>query len=573
MAGLLFAVTEEPAEARNLVDLALPEMLHFPWLTARRFDSAHFSLALVLPNEVAPTLWHQTSDGWLIAIHGECYPGNRPISEPARIAEYIRQGLEGGGQQSLTGENGLYNIVAWAPQERVCYVVNDTIGALLLFYAQLPGGRVFASEPGAVEVVTGGGVDWEGLSSLLRIGYQADHRTTVAGIETLPGSTVVRYEVRPTSLVEQRFRVVKGMNHAQPTCREYVSLVEDAVRLRCLGPHPLCLPLTGGEDSRLLAGVAARLPLPTEAITLDGCQVQDTSVAADVALHLGLRHRTVSMDRNALSDHLNYMASAFSSTMDWHGAIYIPLFGSIDRRSNILLGFLGGTLAGSNVRRQKVSSRDLLETAEAHYHYRGVHGEPVRPRSEMPLALCPEDIPIQPTGAFPRELLTNLYGRQRRYTSMLVRLAWNFGRPVCPFADPRILDHAFALSRAELTSRSAQRRAFCAAFPDLARLRSGNDLLALRSHGLRALRSGLRGTAVSRLVRRWLPRFPITYDSGRLQPLLDRGMFALTGPQRSFVERWRSHESTFGGLALVSAAASLPANFDSLGKVLGLEEP
>src|SRR5207237_1169553 len=110
----------------------------------------------------------------------------------------------------------------------------------------------------------------------------------------------------------------------------------------------------------------------------------------------------------------------------------------------------------------------------------------------------------------PAELLTNLYGRQRRYTSLLLRLAWNFGRPVCPFADARLLAHACASSRTELAGRQSRRSALCAAFPVLGQMESGNDLLSLRAHRLRQLRSILRGTAVSRLVRRLLPRFSIT---------------------------------------------------------------
>jgi asparagine synthase (glutamine-hydrolysing) len=553
MAGLLFAITHAPAEAGGLVEQALPNMLHFPWLKVHRFDQAHFSLALILPDELQPTLWHESPDGSLVVAHGEYYPNDERITDPGHAATQIRQRLELASGGALTSENGLFNLVAWEAEQRVCHVVNDVSGALLLFRGQRPGAYVFASEPGAVNALTAGRVDRVGLTSLLQIGYQADHRTIIEGVEVLPASSVFRYEIRERQVLEARGEFTLEPSRVALPTRDYVSLVETSVALRCADTRRLCLPLSGGDDSRLLAGVASRLGLPLEAITSESCQIWDAKVGAEVAARLGLPHHVIPMQASALVDDLDLMRSTFSGTADWHGSWYLPMLKAVPRGSSIVLGFLGGALAGANVQRNVASEGCLLQQAQSHYRYgRGV-GQHVRAATER-VALQPERMPFQ-SACLP-ELVTNLYGRQRRYASLLLRLAWNFGRPACPYTDRRVVAHARSLSRRELTGRRLQRQALCSAFPELGRMTSANDLLAPSAHRLRALRRLLQSTAISRVVRRRMPWFPRTYDAARLRPMLDQATRLLDRSCHAVFDRWQNAGSPFGGLALLAVLAS-----------------
>ncbi|HED52866.1 MAG TPA: hypothetical protein ENJ00_01520 [Phycisphaerales bacterium] len=81
-------------------------------------------------------------------------------------------------------------------------------------------------------------------------------------------------------------------------------LIRDAVRSCSDADVPIALLLSGGVDSGLLAGVSAELGLDISAVTVrmpaDRCD--ESSVAAEIASHTGLRHHIVGCDSEPADD-------------------------------------------------------------------------------------------------------------------------------------------------------------------------------------------------------------------------------------------------------------------------------
>jgi len=119
----------------------------------------------------------------------------------------------------------------------------------------------------------------------------------------------------------------------------------------------------------------------------------------------------------------------------------------------------------------------------------------------------------------PLEFLVNLFTRQRRYTSYLPRLAWNFGAPVCPFADRRLIVMALHAERSQLASLSVHRQMLINEFPDLARIPCANDGLPPGSRKRRLARDMLRRSGIGRWVRSVWPGTRKNYDYSKLYPL------------------------------------------------------
>lgn len=542
MAGLLFAVSEAPGEAARLVGRGLPRMLHFPWLRSRLFTSDHFAAACVLPERVTPTLWHDAGGDGFAAIFGEYYPQDRPPAEPGATFDEIRRLHAQGRARELKNRNGLYNLLFWDAAQRTLLIANDTTGALLLFHASLPGGKVWCSEPGVLYSLPGvpEELDDEAVESLVRLGYQAGNRTVRKGVRVFPPATVLRLRLAGAGADERAESgdPLMGEQVRADYESEFPTLLRDAVRLRLRGELPVRLPLSGGEDSRLLLAVALELGADVSTFTLDGCQVGDAAAASRVAALAGVAHTTVGLEREAIAEAQPFLGAALASTTDWHPGAFLALLKRLGPGSTIPLGFLGGTFSGAFIGARGVGGEGerLSETLRDAFDS-DAHG--------------PSCVAPAPTGVR-AEMLRNLYGRQRKYTSFLVRLAWNFGRPVCALADRRLIRLGLSLSRRDLHLHRARRLVFRRHFPHLAGVVNGNDGLAVSSFVLRRLKDLARGNALSAFARRLLRRATPNYDVSRLAPLLSEAVGRLPEEQR------RVMKSLTARATILQAFAFLP---------------
>jgi hypothetical protein len=549
VAGLLFALGVEEGWAEAATRHLVGALVHYPWLEARTFSSGCFSLALVLHRDVEPPVWHVAGSPRVV-VFGEYLDDGAGATELASWAA-------AGEWRRLRNRNGVYNLVAWDGERRRLAIANDVTGALLLFRASYGRGWIWSSEPGALPPA--GALDADGATSLLRIGYQAGLRTADAGVSVVPPATT---EVATIGCGEIVLESESSLPEAEPRAefeRAYVALLRDAVHVRLAAAPRAELPLTGGLDSRLLLAAAVEQGHDPRPFTLAGVHDGEAAVAARVASSLGVPHRVVAADPGAARPHVPLLRSALSTTADWHPALYLPVCGLLAPGRPVVLGYLGGTLSGAFVHAGSGEAGLAALRAGALTPY-------VRP-NQSHLDWC--HLPADGTPA-PPELLVNLFGRQRRYTSYLVRLAWNFGRPVCPYADVRLVRLALGSTRRELAGQRARLRAVSRAFPALAALPSANDGLPLRAPVRRTLRDVARRTGAGRRVRRIVPRVAPRFDYGRLAPLALEIRASLSEEQRSLLPSDLSPMAMLAAVPLfvTGAAGRDPAALELIDSVL-----
>ncbi len=504
MAGLLLAFGKRAGWAADRAAELGPRLAHYPWLEMHAFEDDRFAARLVLHRDVQPLLWQRLASGVFVALHGEYYPEDRRIVDAGKTASGLAAAARAEEYAALRNGNGLYNLVVYDPERRRVTIANDATGALLLFRRETADGWLWSSEP---EVLGDGPADAEGLAALIAIGYQPDHRTAVLGVEAMPPAATETYEDCGASIAVRRDAGVKRQENTRGGfAAQYSERLREAVRLRSRSDAEVNLPLSGGMDSRMLLGLAREAGMRVRTFVVDAGGVRDAVVAEAVARCAGVPFESQSPLAGTIEKHLPLLRSALFTTSDWHPVLYLPVCGSGCEGGEVWLGLFGGTFGGAQVHAQSATAGLAAFRANAvDPFFRRVIDEPAWAAA----------IPASTEGAV-QDLLINLYGRQRRYTSYLVRLAWNFGRPVCPFADRRLLDLALGASREELAGQHLRRRICARMFPDLARVPSANDGLPLGSTFRRTFRNFLRRSGIGRMVRHRWPGAYRTYDYSKM---------------------------------------------------------
>jgi asparagine synthase (glutamine-hydrolysing) len=188
---------------------------------------------------------------------------------------------------------GLYD----APRRRLI-LARDRIGKKPLYYAEVKGGLIFASEMKAL--YASGLIDMEALdedavADSLRVGTPLGERTMFRQIRQLPPGhfavwedgrlTLQRYYVHPMERLEPEERTLDDF------ADELQALLEDAIRIRLIADVPVGLFLSGGIDSSLVAALTRKRlgrDVHTYCISFDDKNYDESLHARKVAEHLGL---------------------------------------------------------------------------------------------------------------------------------------------------------------------------------------------------------------------------------------------------------------------------------------------
>lgn len=193
--------------------------------------------------------------------------------------------------------DGQFSLVIWDPSSRSLFGARDRFG-LKPFYYHISGNRlVCASEIKAILEVPGirRAPDYEGLADQIFCGAPLADRTLFAGIRQLrPGYALSvqggRVHTAPYWDLEYRYRY--GRSDAD-VAAELTELLADAIRIRCgeglrVGSH-----LSGGLDSSVIAGCAAKSVSPLKTLSIrfaEGAMYDETYYAKLVAAHVGTEY-------------------------------------------------------------------------------------------------------------------------------------------------------------------------------------------------------------------------------------------------------------------------------------------
>ncbi|OAB60675.1 hypothetical protein AY599_27775 [Leptolyngbya valderiana BDU 20041] len=269
-------------------------------------------LEVIAPGEAGRQPMASSDGRWMVVYNGELYndpelrgrlalEGHAPDS-PSDTAT-LCQVLSAWGPHGLRQCRGMFAVVAYDTLEERLVLARDPLGIKPLVYAwaQPPDGSgpelVVASEVTALfeHPHLSPRVDPLGLAAYLcTIRLSTEGRTLFDGVSMLPPGHVLEFDLRDCAMPRQQWQLpIEG----EPA-EELRSIVEDSVSQHLRSDVPVCLLLSGGLDSTIIAATtrAHRRRLPTFAAggEEDGNE-SDTAYAARLAEQWQLPHHAIRM--------------------------------------------------------------------------------------------------------------------------------------------------------------------------------------------------------------------------------------------------------------------------------------
>src|SRR5262252_838539 len=205
------------------------------------------------------------------------------------------------GEQALDAIDGMFALALWDHGRRRLLLARDRLGIKPLYYAVLPSGFAFASEPKALLRLPGlsARLERDALSDFLSYGYVPFDRCLFAGIRKVPPAHRLiwdagtgRADVRPF------WRLERGEVRDDP--EEMRERLRTAVRSQLVSDVPVGAFLSGGLDSTTVVACAAREVerFPTYTIAFRDGDKSDLEYSRIASEALGTRHteRLVDME-------------------------------------------------------------------------------------------------------------------------------------------------------------------------------------------------------------------------------------------------------------------------------------
>ena len=274
------------------------------------------------------------SSRFVVAFNGEIY-NHAEIGSELRAAgrsfrghsdtEVLVTALETWGVDgTLERLVGMFAFAAWDALERVLYLARDRMGEKPLYYGQIDGNVVFASELKVLRhapMTHEGSLDQRALSLYFRYGYVPAPFSIFKGVFKLPPGCVLVLDehsdltapsfspfpgadadLKPRRYwdLRERASALIGTGFGCLSPDEYVTELDRRMRVAIEGQMIADVPvgafLSGGIDSSAVTAIMQSLsdtPIDTFTIGFDEREFNEADHAAAIARHLGTHHTTL----------------------------------------------------------------------------------------------------------------------------------------------------------------------------------------------------------------------------------------------------------------------------------------
>ena len=212
--------------------------------------------------------------------------------------EVILHGYEEWGTDCVSRFNGMFAFAIWDSNRQRLFIARDHLGIKPLYYTQIGGRLLFASEIKALlqDPQCPRAVNLSALGQLFTLRFVPSPNTLFEGIHKLPPGHWMLADASGVH-VERYWRWTPGDFSTAPEgelIERYRGLVEDAVRLQMRSDVPVGLFLSSGVDSAaLLALMGQHAGAPVRTFTIgfeDGEKSNETDDARALAKRFGADH-------------------------------------------------------------------------------------------------------------------------------------------------------------------------------------------------------------------------------------------------------------------------------------------
>jgi asparagine synthase (glutamine-hydrolysing) len=219
------------------------------------------------------------------------------------------------GPRALGLLEGMFALALWNDRDRRLLLARDRIGIKPLYYALLPGGFAFASEPKAILALPGvaARLDPDALSDYLSYGYVPYERSMFAGIRKLPAAQSLQWDAA-TGRTEIASYWTLELTQVRDDPDELREKIDEAVRSHMISDVPVGAFLSGGLDSSSVVSRAVRYtdhPLPSFTVAYRDGQLDDICYARLAVEAFHTDHREELLDVGDLATALDRAADVY----------------------------------------------------------------------------------------------------------------------------------------------------------------------------------------------------------------------------------------------------------------------
>ena len=266
---------------------------------------------------------------------------------------YNNEGLNG-----LYKLNGRFVIALWDKAKKVLRLISDKYGFCKLFYWVSSNRLVFASEYKAIicHEEFKSEIDVLAVSDFMSLGYCLGDNTFLRNVKLLPPASVLTFcSGRDISIERYWDYDFHNDNDAvyleSDYMRQFIDCLGNAIKRQIKNNNNLCLPISGGLDSRMLAGMFNKLNFKenVNCFSYGHTRCFDVVYGRKIAKNLGYEHSFIPIKDTYLANNAEHFVWLTEGLVDCLNSHMLSTYSFI-RRNNIEViatGFLGDVLCGS----------------------------------------------------------------------------------------------------------------------------------------------------------------------------------------------------------------------------------
>jgi asparagine synthetase B (glutamine-hydrolysing) len=266
--------------------------------------------------------------------------------------------------------NGQFNAVILNSTRDELTVITDRLGFRPIYYAVADTRHVVSSEIKGLSAALGRSFDPDplGLIELFAFGHNIDDRTLLDGVRVLPPGVVITIDANGMQQsTYDKLEYQESLSVASPRdCGEQISQCIKTIMPKYLkGPARKGIFLSGGLDSRIVAGAIGQSGHGMSAYTFGELESRDVLFAREIASRMGFSHEVFPFPPNYLSEMIEGVVERSECATPFYHASSMLFHDAIAQKTDaIVVGFCGDNLSGGHLSRAILKSSSQAEVAQ-----------------------------------------------------------------------------------------------------------------------------------------------------------------------------------------------------------------
>lgn len=449
---------------------------HQPKHVQERYSEPGFQLTCVYHPEVCQGPRLLVTERYALAYYGNIFEDTwAQLQDSEILCRALLDAFLAHGIDALKHLNGRYDIAIWDRHSRVFHLVSDRFGANRHYHFHRPGALHVACEVKALAVFLDRiDIDPAGLASMMTFGYHIGDLTILGDIKCLPNACHLEYQASNDHLrIDRYWNYPFGeMEPNKDTEHELAEVLHNhlltALKRQLRGVKKILLPISGGLDSRTMAGLLTQSGFSGHVLAYSYGQSssRDVRYGRAIARKLGYQHVTIPTPADFATHSLEEDAWIFDAewSAELHWAVrfaYLDLHLGDTSGYHVLSGMFGDIILGSDRFNYKRKTGDTPLAADqlcqAYYRTNQEYGSPEAilklfgsdfaavAKNSLDRIVCETLTPLTHLPPYYALMRAEFEQRQRRHTSMVAQCLERNKPTLTPFLDNEVVEFALRI--------------------------------------------------------------------------------------------------------------------------------